>query len=315
MEVYGLQSTAVMTQKMDITVIILTYNEEKHIDRCIHSISDTAKEIFIVDSFSSDQTVEIAKSLGASVWQREFVNHAEQFNWALDNLPIQTEWVMRLDADEYLEPQLVAEIKQVLPQLSDDVHGVYLKRKVLFMGKWIRFGGFYPHILLRIWRRGRARSEQRWMDEHIMVQPGSKTINLRQNMVDDNHKGITFWINKHNSYATREMVEMLNEKYSLLPHDDSIYHIETSQAKTKRVLKSRYYAHIPLGLRSFIYFIYRYILRFGFLDGARGFVWHFLQGFWYRLLVDIKIAEVENRCQGDVELLKQVLEEEYGISL
>lgn len=299
----------------NLTVIILTHNEEIHIERCVCSLLPIASKIFIVDSFSTDRTVEIAQSLGAEVVQRKWKNYADQFQWGLDNCGSDAEWVMRMDADEYLESSLQCELNNLLNGLSGDVDGIYIRRKVFFYGKWIRYGGFYPHILLRIWRNGRGRIEQRWMDEHIVLPSKSKTIMLREHLVDDNLKGITFWVNKHNSYASREMVDLLNNRYSLFANDDSLKALDDPQAKWKRLIKDKVYSRLPIGLRAAAYFIYRYIVRLGFLDGSKGFLWHFMQGFWYRLLVDIKIMEIERSCAGDVEKIKRVLREEHGIQL
>lgn len=298
-----------------VTVLILTHNEEIHIERCIRSLRLIAKKIYIVDSFSTDRTVEIARSLGADIAQRKWKNYADQFQWGLDNCGAGGGWVMRMDADEYLEPGLQRELSAVLPDLASEIVGIYIRRKVFFYGKWIRHGGFYPHTLLRVWRQGMGRIEQRWMDEHIVLPPQSKTIMVREHLVDDNLKGITFWINKHNSYASREMVDLLNNKYPLFQRDDLIKQNEDSQAKWKRLMKDRVYSNLPIGMRSAFYFLYRYVFRLGFLDGGKGFLWHFMQGFWYRLLVDIKIMEIEERCQGDVGKMKQVLSDEHGIKL
>ena len=299
----------------NITAIILTYNEEIHVERCIRSLLPVTEKIFVVDSFSTDNTVNIAESLGAEVVQRKFINQAEQFQWALDNLLIESEWIIKLDADEYMENDLLLELPKVLAKIDDAVTGFYIRRKVFFYGKWIRHGGFYPHTLLRVWRNGKGRVEQRWMDEHIVLPPEDKTIRLKGHLVDDNLKGMTFWINKHNSYASREMVELLNNKYHLFQRDDSLRKMDDSQAKWKRIMKDNVYSRLPLGLRSTLYFIYRYILRLGFLDGSKGFLWHFMQGYWYRMLVDVKIMEIEERSGGDVEKIRKILAEEHGIKL
>lgn len=299
----------------NITAIILTYNEEIHIERCIRSLLPITKKIFIVDSFSTDRTVNLAESLNAEVVQRKFINQAEQFQWALDNLLIESEWIIRLDADEYMEPDLLQELPKALVNVNDAVTGFYIRRKVFFYGKWIRYGGFYPHTLLRLWRNGKGRVEQRWMDEHIVLPPEDKTIRLKGHLVDDNLKGMTFWINKHNSYASREMVELLNNKYHLFHTDDSLRKMDDSQAKWKRIMKDNIYSKLPLALRSTLYFIYRYIFRLGFLDGSKGFLWHFMQGYWYRMLVDVKIMEIEERSGGDVDKIRKILLEEHGIDL
>ena len=300
---------------MSFTAIILTFNEEQHVVRCIKSLNSVAGYMVVLDSFSADQTIVNARALGASVIQRPWKNYADQFQWALDTLNVETPWIMRMDADEYLEPELQSEILEILPTVPDDVDGIYIKRKVFFQGQWIRHGGFYPQTLLRIWRAGKGRIEQRWMDEHIVLQPGAKTITLKGHLVDDNLKGMTFWINKHNGYASREAVDLLNHKYPLFQQDDSIKKNDDPQAKWKRIVKEQIYSKLPAGLRAFLYFIYRYFFLLGFLDGKKGFIWHFMQGFWYRLLVDVKIMEIEERAQGDVEKIRQILRDEHGISL
>lgn len=297
----------------DITVIILTFNETKHIERCIKSLQPLVKRIVIVDSFSTDNTLELCNKLGVDVYQNKWVNYAKQFQWGIENCDIDTRWTMRMDADEYLEKDLVEEFNDKLPHLAPSVNGIYLKRKVFFKGKWIRFGGFYPHILLRLWQTGSGRIEQRWMDEHIIIQ-SPDTIMFNKNLVDDNLNNIGWWTEKHNSYATREMIDLLNIKYGFMEKDQALQKTNDPQAKFKRILKEKVYAKLPLGIRPLLYFIYRYVVRLGFLDGGKGFVFHFLQGFWYRLLVDIKVQEVESLINEKDDVSK-ILLKSYGIRL
>ena len=299
----------------DLTTIILTFNEELHIERCIRSIKPVTNRIIIVDSFSTDNTLNIASSLGVEVVKHHFFNYATQFNWALDNLTLNSEWVMRFDADEYMEIELQNELQHILANIDESINGIYFKRKVFFNSKWIRYGGIYPQTLLRIWRTGLGHCEQRWADEHIVLSPGSSTIITKGHIIDDNHKGITFWIEKHNKYASREAVDLLNLKYALFIKDDTLFANADRQAKYKRWIKEKIYARLPLGTRAFLYFIYRYFLRLGFLDGSKGFTWHFLQGYWYRMLVDLKIRELEERSGGDIEKLKQLLRDQHGLNI
>ncbi len=300
----------------DLIVVILTYNEELHIERCIRSVQSVASKIFVVDSFSAGRTIEIARSLGAEVVQRKFLNQADQFQWALDNLKIDAQWVMRMDADEYLEPDLIAEIQQKLPSIPYDVDGIYIRRKIFFQGHWIRHGGVYPYTVLRVWRAGQGHVEQRWMDEHVVLPPDAKTIMFKGHLVDDNLKGITFWIEKHNRYASREMAQILIQKNFPGHGDHSLRKMNADpQARHKRVIKEEIYNKLPLGTRAVLYFFYRYILLLGFLDGGKGFIYHFLQGFWYRQLVDIKVMEVESCAQGDKEKIKTILKDDYGIEI
>ncbi len=278
----------------NLAVVILTYNEEQHIARAIESVRTIAAEIFVVDSFSSDRTVEIAASLGAVVLQNPFVNQAKQFQWGLDNAAITAEWVMRLDADEVIESELASEIRDKLPALGADVAGVNLKRKHIFLDRWVRYGGRYPLILTRIWRKGQGRVEDRWMDEHILVW-GGRTVLFDAPFSDHNLNDLGFFTDKHNKYAAREAVDVLNRRYSLFSQDVSLKSETSSlQASLKRFVKERIYNKIPFPASSLAYFFYRYIFQLGFLDGREGLIYHFLQGYWYRFLVGAKVLEFDN---------------------
>ncbi len=296
---------------VNVSVIILTYNEEKHIERARESVISFADEVFIVDSFSTDRTVEIAQSLGAKVYKNKWVNYATQFNWALENLPIKTEWIMRLDADEIVSPELAKEIKEKLPYLEKDITGIYVKRRVYFMGRWIKHGGYYPTWLLRIWRKGYGFCEKRWMDEHIKIAEG-KTIKFDNDIMEVNLNNLTWWIEKHNKYASREAIDMLNIEYKFLDQENVEANLFGMQEQRKRWLKENVYAKIPLFIRPFIYFLYRYFLKFGFLDGKEGLIFHLLQGFWYRFLVDAKIYEVKKEIRNG-KSIEESIEKVFGI--
>ena len=197
----------------DISVIILTFNEEKHIARCIKSLSTFTDKVFIVDSGSTDKTVEIAKSLGAKVAVNQWVNYATQFNFGIENNPFKTKWLMRMDSDEYVLPELSDEINKNLSSTSEEISGMYIKRRVIFFEKWIKYGAYYPIWLLRIWRNGHGICEESWMDEHVKLFQG-KTIKMENDLVDHNLKNITWWTQKHNLYSIREVIDILNIKYN-----------------------------------------------------------------------------------------------------
>lgn len=278
---------------LDLSVVILTHNEERHIGRALEAIRGIAKEIFVVDSFSTDRTVEIAEAAGAVVLKNKFINYARQFEWGLENAPITGTWVMRLDADEVIEPDLAAEIEAKLPTLGPDVAGVNLKRKHIFMDRWIRHGGRYPLVLLRIWRRGQGRIESRWMDEHMIVW-GGRTVTFDGGFSDHNINDLTFFTDKHNKYATREAIDVLNQKYGLFARDEELSAESASfQASLKRGVKEKIYNRLPFWAGPMGYFLYRYIFQLGFLDGRPGLIYHFLQGGWYRFLVGAKIVEYD----------------------
>lgn len=307
-----------MIMKNSISVIILTFNEEVHIKRCIESLLPLVENIFIVDSFSKDRTVEIATSLGGKVYQRKWKNYADQFQWGLDNCAIDTEWVMRMDADEYIEQDLIDELPKVLASTNSEVSGFYIRRKYFFLGKWVRHGAVYPLNLLRVWRTGKGRIEDRWMDEHIVLSGTGKTVQLNGHIVDDNLNNTRWWTDKHNKYADREMIDILDRKYLLFSSDDALKsNQESSQAKIKRVVKEGVYNRLPVFIRPLLYFLYRYFVRLGFLDGVRGFAFHFFQGYWYRSLVDLRVFEAEKILSGASDNNERIarLEVLTGLSL
>ncbi len=281
---------------MKLVAIVLTWNEAKHLRRCLASLEGVVDAAFVVDSFSDDDTVQIAKSLGAAVVQHPFTTQAAQFNWALTQLDKNPDWVLRIDADEYLTPELVTEINERLPTLGVDVNGVFCGRGMIFQGQRIRFGGVFPVRVLRLFRFGRGRCENRWMDEHIAV--AGSTVNFDGELIDDNLNSLTWWTAKHNGYASREAVDLLNLEFDFLPHDAEIALSRDSEAGMKRWLKETVYARLPGGFRALAYFIYRFVFRLGFLDGKTGRAFHILQCFWYRYLVDAKVAEVRCYMQG-----------------
>lgn len=296
-----------------VSVIILTQNEEKHIIRCLDSLRPFTSQVFIVDSFSTDRTVELARAWGAVVVQNAWVNYATQFNYGIANTPFTTGWLMRMDADEYVMPELAQEINQKLNGLPPTIGGVYVKRRVLFMGQWIRHGAFYPTWLLRLWRRGDGMCEQVWHDEHIKLTKG-EPINFEHDIVDYNLNNLTWWTQKHNNYTILEAINLLNYRYRFDEDEKVQPHFFGSQEQRKRYLKERY-AALPLFTRPILYFLYRYFIRLGFLDGKAGFAWHFLQALWYRFLVDAKVMEVYYRAGYDKQAIIDYFRSEYGKDL
>jgi glycosyltransferase involved in cell wall biosynthesis len=300
---------------LPITVVVLTFNEEIHIARCLHNVRAFAERVVVVDSFSTDRTLEIAREMGAEIHQHAFRNQADQFQWALENIRLSSTWVMRLDADEFLEAPLIAELRLRLMSLPAEVTGINLRRKVVFRGRWIRWGGYYPTYLLRIWRNGNARMEQRWMDEHLVLVRG-ETITLHNDIVDCNLNDITWWTDKHNRFTTRQMVDFINLEYGLFPIDPGLEHGATPQARFKRFQRNKVFARAPLYVRGLLYFFLRYFIRLGFLDGRQGFVFHFLQGCWNWMLVDAKIDEARAFiCKNGVEAFKAHLKSCHGIDV
>lgn len=312
MEIYDCGSTKNIS--LPITVIILTHNEEKNIEYCLKSVIDWVNSVFILDSYSTDRTIEIAMKYTNKIYQHEFITHAKQLNWALENLPLETKWVMRLDADERPTIELINELMEKLPNLSEEISGLYLKRRLYFMGKWIKHGGYYPTWLLRIWRRGKCYCEEKFMDEHMRVLEG-RVLFMKNDIIDENRKNLHWWIAKHNEYATRETIDILNLKYSFSIENRIDSNLFGTPEQRKRWLKEKLFANSPIFLRSFIYFIYRYFIRFGFIDGKEGLIWHFLQGFWYRFLIDSKIYEIKKKAVAENKELEEVIFELYRIAI
>lgn len=302
-------------KELDISVIILTYNEEIHIRRCLENVHSFVKNIFIVDSYSTDKTLQLASEYEkVTILQNKWENnYAKQFNWGLEHASIQTKWVLRLDADEYLLPELINELSDKLSFLPDDVSGIVFKRRHYFLDKWMK-RGIYPVYLLRMFRYGKAICEQRLMDEHIELLEGV-SVDFDGDFVDHNLNNLSWFCIKHVNYAIREAADLLNIELGLWEEsqtDQPKALIE--QAKHKREIKHRY-IRLPLFWRAFLYFCYRYFLKGGFLDGKEGFLWHFLQGWWYRTLVDAKVFEVKRACGTDREKIQKYLSDTYNCRL
>lgn len=283
---------------MDVAAIILTHNEEIHIRRAIQSARQICSEIFVVDSHSSDRTVSIAEDEGAVVFQRPFINYADQFQWALDNVPSTASWILRLDADEIVDASLADEVRSRLPSLGGDVAGVSVRLRHVFLGRQIKHGGRTLR-LLRLFRRGRGRIEQRFMDEHIIV-PAGAVAKFSGLIIDHNLKGIGFFTNKHNSYANREAIDTLCKRWGLASRGEMSKDASGVKAAGVRWAKDNIYSRIPGTLGPWLYFFYRYVVRLGFLDGKEGALFHLFQGLWYRMLVAIKLDEIERAVSQDL---------------
>lgn len=296
---------------MTLTVVILTRDESQHIARAIQSVQSVADRIVVVDSESTDDTANIARKLGAVVLVHRFVTQARQFNWALEQLPEDTDWIFRLDADEIVSPELAASMARTLPDLGVEVAGAKVYRRITFLGRPIRWGGVFPVRITRLLRHRRGRSEDRWMDEHILVDGAE--VQLEGELIDDNKNHLGWWIDKHNRYASREVVEILNSEYGFLKRAD--HSALDGEAGVKRWLKDEIYTRVPSGWRAFLYFLYRYAIRLGFLDGKEGTAFHVLQGFWYRYLVDMKLHEVKSYSHNNSVGVETAIMDVLGIDV
>lgn len=276
----------------NLAVIVLTKNEAIHLERCLNSIVDLADEIVIVDCGSNDATFKIAQHFNTKFIHNPWVNYSSQFKFGVSNVSASCKWIMRLDADEYLTENLRSSVKGFLFNPPEHIHGAYFPRRMAFMGRQINHGGIFPAYMLRLFRLGQGEIEDRWMDEHIKVKGG--TIILKGELIDDNLNSLTWWTDKHNQYASREAVDLLNLEFAFMKYDSVASATDGSQSGFKRWLKDKIYFRLHPGFRALAYFSYRYFIRLGFLDAKEGTMFHILQGFWYRYLVDCKVYEVKS---------------------
>jgi glycosyltransferase involved in cell wall biosynthesis len=293
-----------------ITAIVLTFNEEMHLQRCLDSLKGVCMQVLIVDSFSTDRTMEIALSNGAIFYQNAWINHATQINWALENCSISTDWVIRVDADEYLSAELATSIKNELSKVPEHVHGIRVKRLMYFFNKPLRKGGMYPIWHTKIWRTGSAICENRWMDERMKILQGD-IIEFSGDLVDYNLNNLTWWTSKHNIYATREAIDILDGIYNFTNSFQVQSKLLGNSEERRRWFKQRY-LDLPLFLRPILFWFVRYFLLGGVLEGKRGFIWNILQCGWYRFLVDAKIYEAYKKAGSNKEKLVLYFQEEYG---
>lgn len=283
----------------DITAIILTKNEEKNIEKCIQSIKPIVKRIIVVDSGSTDNTCEVAKGLGADVMVNILTPflYAKQFLYAMDNGNITTKWVFRIDADEELTEESAKEIDELCNANEDtDVNGIVVRFEVNFMGKPIRHGGVYPLRKLLLFKYGKGNIEERCMDEHCVIWEG-RSVEVTHDSLHHDYKGLSYWIEKHNNYSTREVQDYFNSIESVEATGLAGGQNLDAKAKFKRFLRWKIYYKFPAGFRAWAYYFYRYYVRLGFLDGKEGKMFCFLQAYWYRFLVDAKIYEATKTKQ------------------
>jgi glycosyltransferase involved in cell wall biosynthesis len=267
-----------------ISVIILTFNSENIISKTLETALQISDDIHIVDSFSSDATLEIAKEYNVNIVQHEFENYGKQRNWAISNLHLQYDWELHLDADERLSDELINQIKALDLNAENDVNGYYIPRLVYFMGYPIKHGGMFPIWHMRLFRHGKGRCEDRQYDQHFYVD--GKTSKLKGAMIDDNNQSLTEWTSRHNRWANAEVREILGADASGRIQAN----LRGSPVQQKRFLRN-FYNNFPLFVRPFLLFIYRYVFRLGFLDGKAGLVFFVLQTFWFKFLIDAKLFE------------------------
>lgn len=277
--------------KIPVSIIILTFNAAGSIGRTLESAVALSDDVHVVDSYSTDTTVDIARQWGANIVQHPFEHYGAQRNWAIDALPTSQEWELHLDADERIGPELAAELRALFAAgPGDEIVGYYIPRLVHFHGQPLRHGGMFPIYHMRLFRRRRGRCENRRYDQHFFVD--GPTALLSSPMIDDIRLPLTEWTARHNRWADAEVEELIKPSAGVIGASDS-----DDPIRVKRTQRGQYY-RLPLFWRAILLFFYRYIWRLGFLDGRWGLIFYVLQTLWFRFLVDAKIYERDHR-EGD----------------
>ena len=297
--------------KLPISVIVLTYNEEKNIIPCLESVADDFQNLFIVDSFSTDNTLKIVEKFTDKVFEHEFENYGKQRNWALNNLPIKTRWVLNLNADQRITDILKAELIQLFScGESDKYDGFLISRKTMFMNKWIKHGCHYPVYDAILFKQGCGVCEESRYDQVFVIKGKSKV--LKGDVIDIVTDSLSNFVLRHNKWASQEAIDQVLCEDHVSNKKGVKQNYWGNPMERRRYLKASY-MKFPLFLRAFIYYLYRYFIRLGFLDGIEGLIFHFLQGFWFRFLVDAKIYEMNEKKK--YKSLEVIIEENQSVKL
>ena len=280
--------------KLPLSVMILTFNEEKNIEDCLKSVYEWADEICVIDSGSKDDTLQIVNNYTDKVCFHKFETHSKQWEWGLRNVTVRNDWVLGIDADQRITEELADELKELFLNGSaiENIDGFYLKRKQYFMGKWIKHGGYYPRYLLKLFRINKVQVDVgELMDHHFYVL--GNTSRLNNDFIEENkNEDINFLTTKHNHYASLQAEETFHNRNKCIINPSLFGNWDQ-----RRLFMKNIWVRLPIFIRAFLYFIYRYVIRLGFLDGKEGLIFHSLQGFWYRFLVDAKIYEKYNNSE------------------
>jgi glycosyltransferase involved in cell wall biosynthesis len=282
------QELSAALEPASCVVVVLTFNSVAIVKQVVERARSVSPQVFVVDSGSTDGTVELLRSLGCEVVNRAFRDYGDQRNWAIAQANTKAAWQLHLDADEVLDNEASAAIGRVL---KDPASGsaYLLRRRDYFMGRMLRFSGLNPWHL-RLFRSGMARCEDRLYDQHFIANvPAQRLAGF---MHDRNAVTLTEWVARHNRWSDLESDELTKAGAG----QGAVLRPKVLGDPRERVrwLKGLYYA-MPSSARAVLYFVYRYVLRLGFLDGREGFYFAFFQALWFRMLVDAKQYERHKR--------------------
>lgn len=281
-----------MSGSVPLTVLFTTRNEEVNIERSLRSVHGFADQILVIDSESTDRTQEIARRWADEVHNLPY-EHGRIipwiFQWGLEHLPISNEWILILEADQALTPELRQEIAALLARPQIRENGFYIRRRQIFRGKPLRFGGYGGKVLMKLFRRGHGRLDPEEQDTRVYIDGAVGRLHAPLEEHNRKEDAILFYLEKHLRYAEAFAREEVERRRGL-PWRVTPRFFGTPD---ERVLwmKTRWY-RMPLYVRPFLYFFYRYFFLLGILDGKNGFVFHFLQAFWFRFVVDVRLEEL-----------------------
>lgn len=291
----------------NLSVIVVTYNEENNMQDCIDSIRQVTDKLFVVDSFSTDKTVEILEQNGVRYASHEYITYADKRNWSQENNPYQTEWVMHLDADERVSDQMLRWFNSAFSEVGNSFDGVMFARKPFFMGRFLKHGGMYPIYTARLFKAAKGFCERKAYDQHFVVDGPVKVTKI--DIENDVTPNLTKFINTHNEFSKYEAAEIA---LKMSDKGDVKVNFFGNPVERRRWLKNRIFYNMPLFVRSFLYFNYRYFFQLGFLDGKEGFIFFVLQSFWFRFLVDAKVYELQKKSRKKQQTILETIITEYG---
>ncbi len=287
-----------------ISILIITGNEEVNIRQVLDNVCGWADQVFVVDSFSTDRTVETAREMGAHVVQNPWRGYAGQKNWALDNLPFRNEWVFILDADEYLSDELKQEISEILAENGRGYDGFQVKWRLIFYGHWIRHCGWYPGWGLRFFKHRLARYENRPVDEHIIL--NGKAGECEHEIVHRDLHDMAYWISKHIRYAQLNALAYEQVEKNVGADERIKPSLFGSQAQRRRFVKENIWRHLPA--RGFLFFLYLYVFRLGFLDGRKGLIFCMMHGIFeeFKVVMQWERKHLHNLGYSSLQRPEQV---------